>query len=386
MPSSQPSGSGVLLPAALCLLAVVATVPAGASSSSLSVTNATTTPETPTAGETFEVEISIENHDGGDRAVTINEVFARGSANREYVADDLGTLPPDASTTVSLPVSFADPGWHTFDVHLYGRAADGGVVTIQHPVTVRVVEPQRPQVELEASEALPGTTRPVNVSVANGDRVDLRQVAVTVDSPTANFTVARRVRARLAAGNTTTFRFPATVAESGTYPVNVTVRYTENGERRRVSRTFPANFDGPDNPGEIALTEVDAVARGNTLEISATASNLGSSGVDGVVVSVGDAPNVGSADYFVGSVDGSDFSSFTLSAAVSGNVSAVPVEIRYVVDGVERTHTRSVSVERAPVEHGPTPNGGGGPPLVGAAAVAVVLAVLVVGYRWRGRR
>jgi hypothetical protein len=224
----------------------------------------------------------------------------------------------------------------------------------------------------------------VNVTVANGDRTDLSQVAVTVDSPTANFTLTRRVRARLAAGNASTFEFPARVAESGTHPVNVTVGYTENGERRRVSETFRATFDGPSSPGEIRLTGVDAVARGGTLEISATASNVGSTPVDGVVVSVGDEGAVGAADYFVGSVEASDFSSFTLTTSAGGNVSSVPVDVRYVVDGVERSYTTSVPVERAVVSR-PTPSGGGGgPPVVGLAGGAVVLVAVGVGL-WRRR-
>jgi hypothetical protein len=386
MPSSQPSDSGVAALVTLCLLigavGVVAPV-ADAQSSSVSVTNATHTPQTPTAGETFEVQLTIENHDRGDSNYQINEVYVGSLGSQETVADDLGTLPPGASTTVTLPVTIDEPGWHTLTVNVNGLSTNGVVVNVQHPVTVQVVEEQRPQVELAVGETVPGATAPVNVTVANGDRFDLQQVAVSVSSPTANFTLTRRVRARLAAGNASTFEFPASVAESGTYPVNVTVGYTRNGDRHRVSRTFQAAFDGPASPGEIRLTGVDAVVSGGTLELSATASNVGTSPVDGVVVSVDDAGTVESADYFVGSVDASDFSSFTMTTTAGRNVSSVPVGVRYVVDGVERSYTTTVPVEQSVVRRPDPGSDGGGPPVAAIAGGVVVLLAVGGGFWWR---
>lgn len=381
----EPSRSAVVL-AAVCLLSTVAGVAAFAadagaqssSSPSVSVTNVTHTPQTPAAGETFEVEVRIANHEGAGGAFDISEVYARGVDGR-YVADDLGTLPPGTSTVVTLPVTVAEPGWKTFAVHVNGGGTSRGIVNVRHPVTVHVVDERRPQIELSVAEAVPGATRPVNVTVANGGANAVRQVSVDVSSPTAEFDLTRRVRAQVGADTTTTFQFPASVGESGTHPVNVTLRYTDDGDRRRVSRTFRATFDEPDNPGAIRLTGTEAVARGGSLEVSATASNVGSGAVKGVVVSVADAPNVGSATYFVGSVDASDFSSFTLTTSLTGNVSSVPVEVRYIVDGVERTFTAKVPVERRTVRR-PDADGGG-LPVIPVAGLLVVLVAVGLGYR-----
>ncbi|MFB6122690.1 MAG: CARDB domain-containing protein [Haloferacaceae archaeon] len=347
------------------------------------MTNVTHTPQTPTAGETFEIEVTVQNYEGSGTAVTINEIYAGPLGSDTRVADDLGTLAPGASMTVTLPMTIDETGWHTLSVKVNGVGNHGGVVTIRHPVTVHVVEEHRPQVEVSAAEAVAGARRPVNVTVANGGTADIQQVSVDVASPRVNFSLDRRVRARLAAGNATTFEFPATVAENGKYPVNVTVHYTENGDRKSISRTLQAGFDSPGAPGEVALTGVDAVARGGTLELSATASNLGTSSVEGVVVSVAETETVDSADYFVGSVDASDFSSFTLTTTLRGNVSSVPVEVRYVVDGVERSYTTEVPVERAVVQRPHPADGGGGPPLIPIAGAVAVVVVGVLVYRWR---
>lgn len=383
MPSNEPSLSAVAI-AALCFVAALALTapPVDAQSTSISVTNVTHTPQTPTAGETFEVRVTVENYDGSGTPVTINEIYAGPVGSQDNHADNLGTLSPGSSMDVTLPMTFDDAGWHTFGVTVNGVGTGGNVVNIRHPVTVHVVDDQPPQVDVSTGDAIPGARRSVNVTVANGGSNDIQQLAVDVSSPDVNFTLDRRVRGRLGAGEATTFEYPATVTANGKYPMNVTIHYTENGDRKQISHTVRAGFDGPGNPGKIELTGVDAVARGGTLELSATASNVGSTAVDGVVVSVADAERVSPADYFVGSVDGSDFSSFTLTTTLRGNVSSVPVEVRYVVDDVEKSYTTDVAVERA-VATPPTHGGSGGPPLVPIAGGVAVLVVAGLAYRWR---
>ncbi|RXK49297.1 hypothetical protein [Halorientalis pallida] len=238
-----------------------------------------------------------------------------------------------------------------------------------------------PQLALSVADGLPGTNRPVNVTVANGLEGDLSQVEVAVDSPVATFTASERVTSQLTAGETTDFRFPARVTESGSYPVTVTLNYTDDGTRKQVTERFQAAFDAPPNPGAIELTGVEAVARGGTLEITATASNVGSDEVKSVIVSTGEAENVGRKKYFVGSVDASDFSSFTLEPSVRGNVSTVPVEVSYVVDDVRRNYTTEIPVTQAAAPDRSPQRGG--LPIVPILVVVAVIAAVVI-YRRRG--
>ncbi|MFB6219698.1 MAG: hypothetical protein ABEH77_11105 [Halobacteriaceae archaeon] len=309
---------------------------------------------------------------GGDR-VTFNDnrrVTAAVAAGESQAFEFSAT--PETATTLPVEVTVR----YTLDGERRGvtRRLDTDFSIDDEPS-------ERPQLELSVAEAIPGATRPVNVTVANGLDNSVRQLSVRVASPTAQFDTSERVRAQLGAGRTVSFHFPASVEEAGTYPVNVTMTYTDDGVRQRVTRTFQAAFAAPPNPGEITLTGVEAVARGGTLEISATASNIGSDSVTGVVVSAAGTGSVEPADYFVGSIDGSDFSSFTLTTSVSGNVSSVPVEVRYVVDGVERTYTTELSVQQVVVNE---ESSGSGPPVVPVLAVLGVVIVAVVIYRRRG--
>jgi hypothetical protein len=237
----------------------------------------------------------------------------------------------------------------------------------------------RPLIETSVQTALPGATRSMNVTVENGLDSDIDQVNVTVESPTASFGTSERVQATLAAGSNRTFRFPTTVDEAGTHRVDVTLSYTVDGEYRQVGKTFRPTFDAPPNPGEITLTDVSAVKRGSQLEVSATAGNVGSSTVEGVVVSIDGSDALAGADYFVGSVEGSDFSSFTLSTTATGDVSSVPLNVTYAVGGVQRSYTREVPVQQVDVAT-PTQSGSGPGLLAFAPIVVVAVVVLVVLY------
>ena len=242
-----------------------------------------------------------------------------------------------------------------------------------------------PQLQLDVEEAVPGATRSVNVTVANGLERNVRQVGVTVSSPAVTFKSTDRVRSTLQAGETAQLQFPAVAEEAGSYPVNVTLVYRDDGVRQRVTRTFQADFSAPSNPGQITLTGVEATARGGSVELSATASNVGSEAVDSVVVTIPDSADVSGTDYFVGGIDASDFSSFTLSTTAGENVSALPVEVTYVVDGVEKTLTTEVPIDRQTIQRqSSSSSSGGGVPLIPIAAVGVLVIVLAVAYRVRG--
>ena len=346
------------------------------------------------------LNIDVENPSvGGETAVSVNVTNGATERIRDIRLSVAGSnvevenperiaavLDSGAQRSFAYTATFAGAP-STLTAELRYTTVQGQTRTVSERTTVGTERlsgtDERPQVEVSVPDAVPGATRPVNVTVANGLDHEVRQLRVVAASPTASFEVEERVRATLAAGEDVTLRFPASVDEPGTYPVNVTLAYTHDGVRRRVTRTFRPAFGAPANPAEVTLTGTEAVAADGSIEISATAGNVGSTAADGVVVSVGDAPDIGPAEYFVGSVDASDFASFTLRTSLAGNVSSVPLEVRYVVDGVERTYTTEVPVERRTVRR-PERGGRGGLPLVPAAGAVVLLAVLGVGYRvWR---
>jgi hypothetical protein len=241
----------------------------------------------------------------------------------------------------------------------------------------------------DVKPAIPGGDTQMNLTLTNGLDVAIRQMEVRVSADDATVKQSRRVSTSFASGTERTFQFTASRSTTGQEPIEVVVSFTTaDGVEGQITETLTTTFDAPTNPGEIRLTGVSASRQAGELQISATASNVGSSEVNSVIVSVGDEGPVSAADYFVGNIEAGDFASFTLNTGVSGNVSSVPVTVTYVVDDVELSTTTEVGVEQsfASQPDGASSDGGGGngPLLLVGAVLAVVVAGAALVYRRRG--
>ena len=145
-------------------------------------------------------------------------------------------------------------------------------------------------------------------------------------------------------------------------------------------------FDYRPPVGEIRVTDVDlSVTEDGRLLVTGNAGNVGDGDVTGVVVTVGSNEHVSPAypqrDYFVGTVEGSEFAPFELTADVdAANATEIPISLTYRTTGETVTENVTLPYDRslAPESRG---NGSaslfpGG--LAGVAAGATVgLALLV---------
>jgi hypothetical protein len=132
--------------------------------------------------------------------------------------------------------------------------------------------------------------------------------------------------------------------------------------------------------GVVRLTGVSLAFEDGQLVVQGNAGNVGGADVEGVIVSVGDSEFVDPAypqrNYFVGTVEGSEFAPFELTADVDReNVTVIPVVINYTVDGYEFSRTVEVPYDED-VE--PEDDEGLGIPWL-SVVVVVALAVIVGG-------
>lgn len=342
-----------------------------------------------TAGERTSLNVSVANGledtirdvdlaiEGEDVSFDENERVASSIAGGE-------------TRSFGFTVTPASLGMHAVDVDLAYTDANGTRRQVTRTVDVRFRAPDLDGdlgVSADVAPAMPGAETTMNLTLANGLDRSLRQFEVQVEAEGVSFQQRRRVGTGFQSGAQRAFSFDVSRPDSGTQPVDVTVTYTTaNGIEGQVTETLETTFSAPSNPGEVRLTGVDAVTRGGSLEVSATASNVGSTDVEAVVVSVADSSAVAGADYFVGGIESSDFATFTLTTGVTGNVSSVPVEVSYVVDGVEQTLTSEVSVDQtaAQMPDGNTGGNSSGLQLVVIVVLAVVLGVVAVIWRRRG--
>lgn len=181
------------------------------------------------------------------------------------------------------------------------------------------------------------------------------------------------------------FSVRAAIQSNGSVTVPLEVSHADGG--RRVATEQTVQYD-PEEPADVTLTGVSVEQQGQELVVRGSASNLADENVSGVVVSVGNgeavAPGQDQAEYFVGSIPGSDFSSFEVHAALAGGTNGtvtIPLQIRYSDDG--REVTRTVSREYSASAQA-SPDGSGQSSLglvIPVLGLAVVAGLAVAGWR-----
>ena len=127
--------------------------------------------------------------------------------------------------------------------------------------------------------------------------------------------------------------------------LDVSVSYLLDREERRVSTAY----DHRPDTAAIRVTDADVSRDGDRITITGNAGNTGETSVTGVVLSINGSETVRPAypqrDYFVGTVDGSEFAPFELTARVDENASTVHVDATYRVDGREVVETTALPLE-----------------------------------------
>jgi hypothetical protein len=473
-------------PTLVLVLAALVVVPVGslpALGAQVSVAGVTVSPEQPAPGERFTITTSIRN--AGDGPFEVEDVVIKRVDGDELKrVSDLGTLPGGATMDVPLALKFEETGVRDLRVFVFGEDGNRNV-ELQYPVVV-TVRRGGPQLSVETGDAVVGAESAATIDVVNGESNPVRNVRLSLQSPTVEVDDPTRVFPTLAAGAVETVSFNVTPTRTAG-ELTATLRYTTaTGDRRTVTevvdlgaeqlRTDVAvdaavaegrarppvdvdvsnfgnaplrdvvvrvvadetvvtrrsvgdvdvsgttrarlNVTGIDradlrvvaayetggergevattvayaaNPGRIELTGVDYEFEGDTLHITGSASNVGLSDVEGVLVRVQDTTGVRPArpykEYFVGTVPASDFVSFDLYADLDANASTVPVEVTYIADGRRYSEVQRLDVSdlERPSERPPDRGGLPSLPLLIAGGVAALVVLGLGAYAFTRR-
>ncbi|WP_254537142.1 hypothetical protein [Halomarina litorea] len=160
-------------------------------------------------------------------------------------------------------------------------------------------------------------------------------------------------------------------------PVRFAVTYAVADRQGTAGTTY--DYRAPN--ASLAVTGVNLTLEDGVLRITGNAGNTGRADVTGVVVSVGEnefvSPAYPQRDYFVGTVEGSEFAPFEVTARVDAdNATSVPLQVRYTVGDEERVETVELPYDerlRSEPEGESFPLG-----LLGGAVVALGAAVALV--------
>ncbi|GGN87040.1 hypothetical protein [Haloarcula pellucida] len=295
----------------------------------------------------------------------------------------VATLGPGDTVTAPFRFRPESEGPHELEATLSYTIAGDTERTVTRSKTIRS-EGLREGVVLDATGVGSGGDRALAVDVINRGNAPIEDVVVTAASDNATFRQA--IVREVEPGSSERVRLNATLSEPR---ANVTVetRYEVGTAERRATTTTELRSA----PGTIGLTGLSVSREGGVVQITGSASNLGMTEANSVVLSVVPTDSVEPAapnkDYFVGTVPASDFVSFDLTARTDGNVTSVPVEVSYLVDGDRKRQTVQVNAGSADTSQNRTPtdqrSSSGLLPVaaVGAVALLIVGGILVRRYQ-----
>ncbi|WP_128477175.1 COG1361 family protein [Halorussus pelagicus] len=356
------------------------------------VTMGTTVNETqPEAGANFTLTTHIENIEDGNGDILVENVEIR-RADGEILTEETPNerLWSGNRLENGQSLSLDDAGEYNLSVRVELRHADGDDYVVRHPVAVTVYDPH-PAMTVETESTLPGSRTTLNLSLTNGDDDLIRNVQLRLRGENVSVKDNRRSVARLSATSAETFEYEVTGKTSGTANLTADLEYTTaNGTHRRTTRTLTPTFTRLSNPGTVELTGVSVSRRGQTLQVSGSASNVGTTDVLGVTVGVESNQKVSagqsSGEYFVGEVASSDFNSFKVRATLDANASTVtiPLRVSYIVDDVRRNRTVPVTydVPQRPAESSVSESDSSLPLSVIGGGSLLGLVALAGGWRW----
>ncbi len=318
------------------------------------------------AGESVTVNLSMLPTAAGEQRVRVSLSYttASGVTDRVNVSRTVRVAPiePDVGVAVS-PVR-----------ERQGTQSQGGIGGILASATGAGSTTQQDD-DGEAPDAVEVTVTNFGNAPVNG---------VVVEPRVGDRQLPRQVLGgRLAPGQSGSVTVDlSTVRRPG--DVTFTVRYLTGSREEEATATYEYRPE----TGVIRTTGVALSFEDGTLVIEGNAGNVGEADVSGLVVSVGEGEHVDPAyparDYFVGTVEASEFAPFEVTADVdAGNVSTIPIVVTYSVDGYR--FEERIEVPYDDDLDPSTDEGSGGIPLLPVGiGLVVVLALATGGYVvWR---
>jgi hypothetical protein len=331
-------------------------------------------------------EVTVAN--GLDSQITNVEVVVEGDGVEMTESRTVSSrVEQNGSMTAPFRFRPESAGEHALTARV-SYTVDGDTTRTTTRTTVIDADPLRNSVELDTTAVGSGTDRALRVAVSNGANAPLSDIIISATSANASF--QRVLLENISASTTRQVRLNATMDEPRA-DVTVTAEYELGTETERTTAETALRSV----PGTIDITGLDVIRQGGRLQVSGSASNVGSTAADSVLVSVVNTENVTPAtpnrDYFVGTVPASDFVSFDVYARTEGNVTSVPLEVTYLVDDTRKRQTFDVDIDsmggsaQQPAQDGDSEGEDQNSMLpvfiAGGLALLVVVGVLVRRYR-----
>lgn len=340
-------------------------------------------------------EIYIEEDDETlDMNAYIASASLDGNSNLEILDKsytDVGLLGPGDTLKLTFNVKVmdtADNGVHFVDLIIVGGS---NMYDLNYRIPVKVDDRNVKVIVSNFPATLMNEVSTVSVDVVNRRPNDVTSVIVTPYAEDMTFSPSDYFLGSVPEGNksTATFTLNTMYCEEGYSNVSFTATYF-NGDNLHSTETETKDVRII-KQSPLIFTGIEIENVGGRYTISGDLNNFGITDAKNVMVSIDDIEGIEPvqpyANYFIGTLEADDFSSFDLSARVtSKNVTAIPVLIEFRdPDNAYTTITQEIDLGSGNTYSSDDESGSS----LGTWLIAGVIAIGVlalIGYSWKKRR
>lgn len=322
--------------------------------------------------------IASASLDGNDNLVILD---------RSYT--DVGLLGPGDTLKLTFNVKVknnATTGVHFTDLVIVGGS---NMYDLNYRIPVKVDDRDVKVIVSNFPSTLMSEVSTVSVDVVNRRPNDITSVIVTPHAEGMTFSPSDYFVGSIPEGNksTATFTLNTMNCDEGYSDVSFTATYF-NGDNLHSSDTASREVRII-KQSPLVFTGVEIESVGNRYTLSGDLNNFGITDAKNVMVSIDDMEGVEPvqpyANYFIGTLEADDFSSFELSARVtSRNVTAIPILIEFRdPDNAYTTITQEISLDAESYSVSDDEGSSIGPWII--AGLITIGIVAVIAYSWKKR-
>jgi hypothetical protein len=230
----------------------------------------------------------------------------------------------------------------------------------------------------------------ITLDIVNTRANDVSSVIAKPVGDGVVFTPSEVFVGTITAGNrsTATFTLDTMGSSSGVKDVSFSASYF-NGDNLHSSAEVSTTINVVEQ-SSLLLTAIEIEDIGTKYSITGDINNVGTTDAKNVMVSVVESDDVEPiqpyANYFIGTLEADDFSSFELSARVSGDITSIPVLIEFRnTDNAYTSITETVDLGSNSII-GSGSSDGMSPIVIGAIVISAIAIIGIIGYSWKKRK
>ena len=306
---------------------------------------------------------------------------------------DIGLLGPGDTLKLTFTVRArenATTGIHFTDLTIVGGS---DMNDFNYRIPVKIDDRNVKVIMSNFPSTLMNEVSTISVDVVNRRPNDVTSVIVTPHAKGMTFSPSDYFIGGIPEGNksTATFTFNTMASEEGYTDVSFTASYF-NGDNLHNSETASKEVRII-NQSPLVFTGIEIESSGNRYTLSGDLNNFGITDAKNVMVSIDDSEGIEPlqpyANYFIGTLEADDFSSFELSARVtSQNVTSIPILIEFRdPDNAYTAITQEISLDTSSgVSYSSSDDEGSSLGLWIGAGVIIIAIVALIGYSWKKRK